>query len=163
MVRKIKLELTQEEYKNLCVATDAFSQLAINSNFTQLVRNVFGYSITDNEIADCIVKPILGISGAVQVSNGKISTEKKTTFFVEKYPATSESMALFNLSSGVTLKYDQFRSTCISDVRAMLLNYKGEQETLRSLCPESFKEDYGITDIFNMAKEIIHWKPKTSK
>jgi len=161
MVRKVKLELTQEEYRNLCVATDAFSQLAINSNFTQLVRNVFGYSVTDKEIADCIVKPILGISGAVQISNSKIPTEKKTTFFVEEYPATSESVALFNLSSGVVLKYDQFRSTCISDVRAMLLNYKGPQEILRDLCPESFRENYGITDVFNMAKEIIHWKPKS--
>jgi hypothetical protein len=163
MVRKVKLELTQEEYRNLCVATDAFSQLAINSNFTQLVRNVFGYSITDAEIANCIVKPILSISGAVPVSNGKISTEKKTTFFVEKYPATTESIVLFNMSPGLTLKYDQFHDTCISDVRAMLLNYKGPHETLRNLCPGSFKEDYGITDVFNMAKDIIHWKPKASK
>jgi hypothetical protein len=45
----------------------------------------------------------------------------------------------------------------------MILNYQGDQEFLKSLCPNTYQDNYNIKNVFEMAKEMLKWQSKGSK
>lgn len=164
----VKLDLTKKEYEQLYAAVSMFTKVAIDPRFYDLVRSIYHPMITNEQIGDNMIVPIINVPKTVHIpKNINVANGSKVTFFTEKLNATYESIALYDavkhLYKSGDLHYDQVKDTCISDVKSMLYKYGKIDGFIRSLCPglEITELDHKTSLAF--AKYVTKWIPKNSR
>ena len=163
-MRQIKINLTKQEYDNLYLAVQIFKDVSKNKQFFNVVRSTLeAPNLVDSQIYKEVCDPLITVVNKVQTSR-KNNTDVTKNFFVQELPITDASQQLFLMvQHKITspLRYDQMKSTCISDVKTMLHRYGIIDDFIRGISPSVAINETSINskNSIQCAKEIADWKP----
>lgn len=170
----VKLSFTPREFDNFVQSINIFNNISQDDRFFAVVREIIGQETDIDDIKDHLINPIINSIQKIKINKRSNTGTSITSFFIKKMNSTENSKLLYDKVKDCidnTLKYDQYKYSCISDVRSMINAYcktHGQQpdEFLRGISPNTLenleiipKGDKSIA--ITSAKEILKWIPKS--
>ena len=149
-VNKIKLSFTVKEYGLFVDAVEKFTRASNNSDFVNALRNTLKLKVSNDEIVNTIVNPI--VESVFKADKKKeftveesITGKKIGIFGSDPKVVTKKSTALFRKVGHVEgLIHDQEKVTCTNDVKKLLIiltdNAKNPLSVFKELAPVTVKD-----------------------
>jgi len=145
-----RLKLTHRQLVTLTNASLVLKFLSEDKRFVECIKTILGKEVKTSSIMSEFVKPIVQVPKRVQKRRVKNegSSPKKETWFTKEVEATKRSRSLYEAVKHMEhLKLrlpNQDVSTCVIDIRAMLVAYMKQddidEEFLRKLAPEAMEK-----------------------
>ena len=147
-----KLKLTHRQLVTLTNASLVLKFLSEDKRFVECIKTILGKEVKTSSIMSEFVKPIVQAPKRVQrrrvKHEGSHDMPKKETWFTKEVEATHQSKSLYNVVKNIEhlkLRFaNQDISTCVIDIRAMLVAYMKQdvidEGFLRTLAPDAMEK-----------------------